>query len=1274
MHNGFKDRYRRKILLGRPQVKNVLPDHFKSAYPKFISLLEKYYDFLDENDSTELLQHLFQIRDVTETDITLLSYIEDELLLGEQYFEGFVDKRAAANFSSILFRSKGSRYSIEWFFRSFFGIDSEVFYPKTDIFKLNEDDSRIGADYEKYLTDNKLYQTFSLLVRASIPISQWKDIFKLFVHPAGMYLGGEVLVESLARITREVSIEPTQYLTPVWSFTSGSTDEGSTHTLLISSNPSPPSDTHLFYRITLSGLSNEAEIIDTTPNLDVVNYIPVEIIGGSAQLQWALSDDNDYAEGDEIFTVTFYDHEDPVWANELGSSTITIGNILPVYTVTVSNSSITEGVQTITGTMTTSHPNGFSPAFAGETVTLSFTGDLASDIRVSNLIWDDGGLSTVVLNTVSKSFTFDVVGSDIYQGATTGAVRATSAYAVGDSPTITITDLAATGAVNASSATQSEGGGAITFDPTFTNAVPGSNVYYWLSNLTDMTSGDFSGSPAIGSGNRVVIGTVDSNGTGMTGGYSSPSIELTDDIVPESGESYRININVDNSGTALANSTITVNDNDTVPDFDTVTLFSDAGRTLAATSFNEGDTIYGRLVTSGTPQGETITYSFINGDTRTTDTDTSVHATSGNQDFTLVLGSDIPTINGSPAGLIVRCSSSGTYANNLDTGTITIVDETISYTASAVSSSVTEGSLLQVEYTATLVGGASYENLNVAVADNGDSRVTAGNYAITSTQFGLADPGATGVSTVTLSIGSTADPAINGDGTIEFVGTGAVYGQGSVPAQVDITVTDATPSYGAFSVSPTSIDEDGTVAEFELLASNVGVGVTVDWISNATGGVEYVGPDLQISYTSAVAGFADLTQNFGTITRAGDGNFRFWVRAIADLAVDNENPEDFIVTIAANDSNATATGGPSATLEVNDTSIPANAPTVTPNTTSPTEGDTVTFTFGEAAGSAAQTYYFNITHDTTSNADFTADPPGNGATARTTVTWDGSVFSPTSVAVTLAGAGGADGVDDNEIFTGKLFDAVTGGTQVATTANITVTDDPAAGATVQATMDIHPMFPGNDYTFTTRNSVFDSGNPTAARAEAMFMVEETGGSIIVKLAIAGQPAGLVPLRGGYEVNTSTTGVSLDYVSTSGDPAADPESAEIFRIDSLPVTGWSVRYAADNINTFGAGTDLAGANAFDTADASGTGSTNISYVSNHTQVASFYDQMTTSAQLITGGVRGQKAHYFGVTAVALANQARESGAIGSYRLIFSRSGQTDISVDIICDIGAVADGS
>lgn len=186
-------------------------------------------------------------------------------------------------------------------------------------------------------------------------------------------------------------------------------------------------------------------------------------------------------------------------------------------------------------------------------------------------------------------------------------------------------------------------------------------------------------------------------------------------------------------------------------------------------------------------------------------------------------------------------------------------------------------------------------------------------------------------------------------------------------------------------------------------------------------------------------------------------------------------------------------------FQVVDGNTVANAPTVTPSTTTPTEGDTVTFTFGEAAGSAAQTYYFDITHGTTSNADFTADPPGNGATARTTVTWNGTSFSPTSVAVTLAGAGGADGVDDNETFTGKLFDAVTGGTEVATTATITVADDPAA-ASFDIPSNIIAQSAINDVARATANfnpnGDFDilSGNTIAASQGTSGPIN-TGGSI-----------------------------------------------------------------------------------------------------------------------------------------------------------------------------------
>ena len=160
--------------------------------------VERYYEFQDQESSTELLNHLFATRDVNETDITLLSYIEDELLLGEEYFQGFgkndSELRAAANFSNILFRSKGTKFAIEWFFRSFYGEDVEVLYTKENIFKIGDVDSQIGPFGLKYLTDDKLYQTFALLVRTGISISKWKEVFKLFAHPAGMYLGGEVLI------------------------------------------------------------------------------------------------------------------------------------------------------------------------------------------------------------------------------------------------------------------------------------------------------------------------------------------------------------------------------------------------------------------------------------------------------------------------------------------------------------------------------------------------------------------------------------------------------------------------------------------------------------------------------------------------------------------------------------------------------------------------------------------------------------------------------------------------------------------------------------------------------------------------------------------------------------------------------------------------------------------------------------------------------------------------------------------------------------------------
>lgn len=351
MHNNFLDKNRRYISLRNSKVETVVPEYFKESYPKFITLLEKYYSYVDTTDSTELLKHLFATRDINETDFTLLTYIEDELLLGDAYFEGFASSendeatrqaylRATANFSSTLFRSKGTKFAIEWFFRSFYGLDAEVLYPKENIFKLNDIESGIGADSLRYITDDKLYQTFALLVRVGLPISKWKDLFKLFGHPAGMYLGGEVLVEdeaiSLINTLMQDS-SATQYITPSYVLTTqpaDSADEGTTFDFNLEGSNVRNNTAGLYWYVE-HVTTSDSDFVTTIPTEASPQYLSVYDSDGTAvasfSLETLIDTETSPAEGNETFKVHIIDDED---RQVITPSTITINDVIASYTIT----------------------------------------------------------------------------------------------------------------------------------------------------------------------------------------------------------------------------------------------------------------------------------------------------------------------------------------------------------------------------------------------------------------------------------------------------------------------------------------------------------------------------------------------------------------------------------------------------------------------------------------------------------------------------------------------------------------------------------------------------------------------------------------------------------------------------------------------------------------------------------------------------------------------------------------------------------------------------
>ena len=198
----YDDLGRRELNLQHYDVVNVLPDHIVQNYPKLTKLLENYYDFEDQEESpTSLINELFTIRDITQTDLKLLSFVEDELLLGQSYFEGFPDKREAAKYSNTLYRSKGTKYSIQQFFRTFFNIDPDIVYTKRNVFTLNE--SEVGPSSQRYITDDKLYQKYAIQIKSELSINEWRDIYKLFAHPAGMYLGSQVQLEGFVDLDIE---------------------------------------------------------------------------------------------------------------------------------------------------------------------------------------------------------------------------------------------------------------------------------------------------------------------------------------------------------------------------------------------------------------------------------------------------------------------------------------------------------------------------------------------------------------------------------------------------------------------------------------------------------------------------------------------------------------------------------------------------------------------------------------------------------------------------------------------------------------------------------------------------------------------------------------------------------------------------------------------------------------------------------------------------------------------------------------------------------------
>lgn len=201
---------RSNVKLHTSQVDQLLPDFFDSEYPKLVKFLERYYDYTKEDDTVSYeakIKELFDIRDITTTELDALDYLLREIGNGIDHTifpkEGQEERaRLSSRLLANFYRKKGTQNSAEQFFKMFFNEDIEVSYPKNNIFYLNDKpgNSLIGPESVKFITDNRRFQIFSILLKTGLSFSDYEGLYKKSVHPAGFYLAADVATKGTSSI------------------------------------------------------------------------------------------------------------------------------------------------------------------------------------------------------------------------------------------------------------------------------------------------------------------------------------------------------------------------------------------------------------------------------------------------------------------------------------------------------------------------------------------------------------------------------------------------------------------------------------------------------------------------------------------------------------------------------------------------------------------------------------------------------------------------------------------------------------------------------------------------------------------------------------------------------------------------------------------------------------------------------------------------------------------------------------------------------------------
>jgi len=189
------------------RVSSQLPEFIREDYPTFVTFLERYYEYLEQDEyAQELLQNSVKYHDLDNTIDSLINVFLQNYGPGLP-LEIVANKKVVIKYLRDFFKSKGNNLSFKYLFRILYGVDVEVKKPYDYVLKASDGNWNEPKVIKAYLISGDPFILKNTRIKGQVSTAQATvievtlhndnnlDVVELLIQPGS--IDGNFLVDEL---------------------------------------------------------------------------------------------------------------------------------------------------------------------------------------------------------------------------------------------------------------------------------------------------------------------------------------------------------------------------------------------------------------------------------------------------------------------------------------------------------------------------------------------------------------------------------------------------------------------------------------------------------------------------------------------------------------------------------------------------------------------------------------------------------------------------------------------------------------------------------------------------------------------------------------------------------------------------------------------------------------------------------------------------------------------------------------------------------------------